>query len=81
MIAGSVWSRCGWRWCSILYRFQVVVSDLVRAEDLQSAMTKQLEGRQREYERVLKENEELKASGEEVRWAHWPSSRIGLYLT
>ena len=46
----------------------MVVSDLVRAEDLQSAMTKQLEGRQREYERVLKENEELKASGEEVCW-------------
>ena len=50
-----------------MFRFQVVIAELIRIEENHGALAKQLEGRQKEYNRVLDENKTLQASGEEVR--------------
>ena len=50
-----------------MYRFQVIIADLIRVEENHGVLAKQLEGRQKEYERVLEENKALQGAGEEVR--------------
>ena len=50
----------------ILYRFQIIIAELVRVEDIQGAMAKQLENNKKEYERALAENTQLQSAGDEV---------------